>query len=56
MIKVNFNYVNAVLQNQFGVAPQISELVSKLQNLPIENLSQGAAIATGRNIYAPFST
>ena len=48
---------NAVLQNQFSVAlaPQISQLVSKLQNLPIENLSQEAGIAPGRNEHAPFS-
>ena len=50
-------FVNAVLQNQFGVAltPQISHLVSKLQNLPIENLSQEAGIASGRNEHAHFS-
>ena len=48
---------NAILQNQFSVAlaPQISQLVSKLQNLSIENLSQEAGIAPGRNKHARFS-
>ena len=48
---------NAVPQKQFSVALalQISQLVSKLQNLPIENLSQVAGIAPGRNEHAPFS-